>query len=178
MTAKRPFLDRVALRVWMIALTALAGFSLIQTLASAPPRHALSMETPEWPRSYRLHVEFSDKTGGVVRWGKEWSLPLRGAIAQDIAVEHPAEGPAILRVWSDGALVRGPEEIAALSSGGGVDFPSAGISFGKDVTARVQFAAQGPGTLFAVCSPLGNWEPGSKALFIRDGHWVYDIGWL
>lgn len=178
MTAKRRFLDRVALRVWMIVLTALAGFSLIQALASAPPRHALSMETPEWPRSYRLHVEFSDKTGGVVRWGKEWSLPLRGAIAQDIAVEHPAEGPAILRVWSDGALVRGPEEIAALSTGGGVDFPSAGISFGKDVTARVQFAAQGPGTLFAVCSPYGNWEPGSKALFIRDGHLVYDIGWL
>ncbi|MCX6863248.1 MAG: c-type cytochrome [Verrucomicrobia bacterium] len=178
MTAKRRFLDGVALRIWMPALAALAGLSLIQALASAPPRHALSLDTPEWPRSYRLHVEFTDKAGGVVRWGKDWSLPLSGSVAQDIAVEYPAEGPPILRVWSDGALVRGPEEIAALSTGGGVDFPSAGIAFGKDVSARVQFQAQGPGTLLAVCSPHGNWEPGSKALFIRDGHLVYDIGWL
>ncbi len=37
---------------------------------------------------------------------------------------------------------------------------------------------RGEGTLFSKCAPTGKWSPDAKALFIRGGRLVYDIGWL
>ena len=32
---------------------------------AAPPRDAIRPDAPEWPRNYRLHVEFSAPAGGA-----------------------------------------------------------------------------------------------------------------
>ncbi|MEZ5326072.1 MAG: DUF6797 domain-containing protein [Verrucomicrobiales bacterium] len=48
-----------------------------------------------------------------------------------------------------------------------------------DFTAYARFRSDGGrGTLFSKCAPEGKWAPDAKALFIRDGRLVYDIGWL
>ena len=149
--------------------------SLATAALAEIPRGALPVDAPEWPANYRLHL-----TGGSkVDFGGKLSLTLKAEDSpHDVAVEHPAEGPPLLRVWSAGKLVRGPEKVPALQSAIAADFPDADLDFGRDFTAMVSFEAEGDGTLFSVCSPDGKWSPGAKALFLRGGKLVYDIGWL
>ena len=45
-------------------------------------------------------------------------------------------------------------------------------------TASVRFQTTGEGTLFSKSAPDAKWSPNAKALFIRNGRLVYDIGWL
>ncbi len=144
------------------------------TARAAPPRDALPWDAPEWPLNYRLHVEGAAK----VRFSEDLTLTLEGQGPHDIAVEHPAQGSPVLRVWSGGKLWRGPEELPALATSGAKDFPGADPDLGADFTALVSFEGQGGGTLFSKCAASGKWSPGAKALFIRGGRLVYDIGWL
>ena len=58
------------------------------------------------------------------------------------------------------------------------DFPDAKLDLGGDFTAMAKFETGGGGTLFSKCAPKGKWSPDAKALFIRGGRLVYDIGWL
>jgi hypothetical protein len=98
------------------------------------------------------------------------SLPAPGP--HDIAVEHPAKVAPVLRVWSDGKLVRGPEEVPALAP------TDAKLDLGGDFTALGALEGRGGGTLFSMRAPEGKWSPDAKALLIRGGWLVYDIGWL
>ena len=141
---------------------------------AATPRDALPLDAPEWPLNYRLHLKGAAK----VKLCDELTLSLDAKGPHDIAVEHPAEGSPVLRVWSDGKLVRGPEEVPALAKTGAQDFPNAGLDLGVDFTAMAEFESTGQGTLFSMCAPTGKWSPDAKALFIRGGRLVYDIGWL
>jgi mono/diheme cytochrome c family protein len=153
-----------------LVLCLLASASL-----AASPRDTLPLDAPDWPSNYRLHLEGAAK----VRLGAGLSLDLDPAAApHDIAVEYPAEGPPLLRVWSGGKLVRGPEEVASLSKSPAAEFPDAGIDLGADFTAVASFETRDGGTLFAMCARTGNWSPSSKALYIEGGKLVYDIGWL
>ena len=140
-----------------------------QTLVAAPPRDAVLLDAPELPMNYRLHVEFSRADGGAVRLGKDLIVPLTKSVEHDIAVEHPAMGGPVWRVWSGGKLVRRPEEVRGLPQNGARDFPEAKLDFSADFTAVAKFDSIGSGTLFSKCPPIGKWAPGSKALFIRDG---------
>jgi len=45
-------------------------------------------------------------------------------------------------------------------------------------TASVRFQTKGEGTLISKSATDAKWAPNAKALFIRDGRLVYDIGWL
>ncbi|HBE22833.1 MAG TPA: cytochrome C oxidase Cbb3 [Verrucomicrobiales bacterium] len=159
-------------KLYMIAFARL----LIGTLLaqSVPPRDALALDAAQWPENYRLHLDGAAK----VRLADGLRLDLTNAGPHDIAVEHPAAGTPVLRVWSAGKLVRGPEDAVALANHGAKDFPDAKIDFGADFTSMVVFTSQGDGTLFSHCAPQGKWSPDAKALFLRDGHLVYDIGWL
>lgn len=145
---------------------------LLASLSTAAPREALPLDAPEWPLNYRLHLEGDAK----VKLSDELTLDVKGS--HDIAVEHPAKGAPVLRVWKAGKLVRGPEEVPALAKTGAKDFPDAGLDLGADFTAMAQFELNGEGTLFSMCAPTGKWSPDAKALFIRGGRLVYDIGWL
>ena len=143
----------------------------------AAPRDSVALDAAELPANFRLHVEFSGPSGGAVRLGK-MTVPLTNGVEHDVAVERPAKGAPVLRVWTGGKLMRGPEELATLATSGAVDYPNAKLDLGADFTAVVKFESKGNGTLFSKCAPTGKWEPDAKALFIRDGRLVYDIGWL
>ena len=151
---------------------------LVSILRAAPPRDSVPLDAPDLPHNFRIHVEFSSPAGGTLRLGKNTLVALEHAAAHDVALEHPTAGSPLLRVWSDGKLVRGPEELPGLAQTDTKDFPEAGLNLGGDFTAAVRFDSIGEGTLFSLCPPVGNWAPNAKALFIRDGHLVYDIGWL
>jgi hypothetical protein len=80
---------------------------------------------------------------------------------------------------ASGKLVRGPEDVPRWRKQGRRDFPDAGLDLGADFTAMAEFESTGQGTLFSMCAPTkGKWSPDAKALFIRGGRLVYDIGWL
>ncbi|WP_345781102.1 LamG-like jellyroll fold domain-containing protein, partial [Prosthecobacter sp.] len=138
------------------------------------PRDALPLDAPEWPMNYRIHLKGAAK----VTLSDDLTLSFDGAKPQDIAVEEPAEGAPLLRVWSGVKLVRGPEEVASLAKTGAMDFPEAKLDLGADFTAMATFESSGQGTLFSICAPTGKWSPAAKALFIRGGRLVYDIGWV
>ena len=150
----------------VLALTSLSS--------AAAPREALPLDAAEWPANFRLHLDGAAK----VRLAEGLTLTLDETGPHDVAVEHPANGVPVLRVWSGGKLVRGPEEVEALASTGAKDFPDAKLDLGADFTAMAVFEAGGDGTLFSKCAPAGKWAPDAKALFLRGGRLVYDIGWL
>lgn len=141
---------------------------------AAAPRDSLPLDAPEWPLNYRLHLDGAAK----VQLSDDLTLKLDPEGPHDIAVEHPADGAPVLRVWSGGKLVRGPEDVPTLAKTGAKDFVNAGLDLGADFTAMATFEASGEGTLFSKCAPRGKWSPDAKALFIRGGRLVYDIGWL
>ncbi len=149
-------------------------FLALPCLLTAAPRDALPLETEVWPQNFRLHLDGT----AAVRFTDQFTLDLKENTAHDVAVEHPEAGFPILRVWTGGKLVRGPEEVAALAGGGsGVEFPESKIDFGADFTAMVAFETRGAGTLFSKSAAAGNWSPNAKALFIKEGRLIYDIGW-
>ncbi len=155
------------------------AFALVTSLAvAAPPRDALPLDAPELPLNFRLHVEFSAPAGGALRLSKDFIVPLANGAEHDVAVEYPPKGPPILRAWSGGKLVRGPEEVSGFAQDGAQDFPDAKLDLGADFTAVAKFESNGSGTLFSKCAPTGKWSPAAKALFIRGGRLVYDIGWV
>lgn len=151
---------------------------LANVVVSAPPRDAFPLEAPVLPRNFRLHVELPGNEGARVRLGGGVVVPLVGGGEHDIAVEHPPGGAPVLRVWSGGVLARGPEEVAALARSGAQDFPEARVRLDSDVTVMARFTSTGGGTLFSKCPLSGDWAPNAKALFIRDGSLVFDVGWL
>jgi glucose/arabinose dehydrogenase len=153
----------------------LLAFFTLQSLAlAAAPRDSIPLDAPDWPLNYRLHLEGAAK----VKMSDDLTITLDTKGPHDIAVEHPAKGAPVLRVWSGGKLVRGPEEVSALEQTGAKDFPDARLDLGEDFTAMAEFESTGQGTLFSMCAPTGKWSPDAKALFIRGGRLVYDIGWL
>jgi hypothetical protein len=95
--------------------------SLIPCTIFAMPREAVPLDAPEWPADYRLHLEGAS----TVKLTKDLSLSFEKNGVHDIAVEHPATSAPVLRVWNDGKLVRGPEEVPTLLAAGAKNFPDA-----------------------------------------------------
>ena len=57
-------------------LRSLALFLVVPFASAAVPRDALPLDAPELPGNFRLHVEFSAPATGVVRLGKDFTVPL------------------------------------------------------------------------------------------------------
>ncbi|MFT5734413.1 MAG: glucose/arabinose dehydrogenase/cytochrome c553 [Planctomycetota bacterium] len=116
----------------------------------------------------------------------------------DVTYEHAAGGPAQASVWLNGVLVqddvalveRTPygfrEPLAGMSVGDGEarfaskpGVESQKIDWSADSFAvSARFRSRAGGTLFSKCPPSGKWVPNAKALFLRGGKLVYDIGWI
>lgn len=115
----------------------------------------------------------------------------------DVYYRHKQNERPVVSAWLNGKQIHDAvtlrertiygflrEEPGARSgtTGGGVRMArAAGNSFAfgtGDFTIAARFRTKGNGTLAAKCAPSGKWRPGSKALFLRGGRLVYDIGWV
>ena len=70
----------------------------------------------------------------------------------------------------------------SLAVGGGVRYARPApesFEFGSgEFTIAARFKTKAGGTIAAKCPASGEWKPNSKALFLRGGRLVYDIGWV
>ena len=147
---------------------------LVLPAHAAVPRDALPLDAPEWPVNYRLHLEGPAK----VRLSEEMSITLDAGGPHDIAVERPAQGDSVLRVWSGGKLTRGPEDLPVLAKTPAKEFPDADFDFGDDFTAMVAFESESDGALISMTEPSGKHSPATKSLVIRRGKLAYEVGKL
>ncbi|MEM1083091.1 MAG: DUF6797 domain-containing protein [Verrucomicrobiota bacterium] len=113
----------------------------------------------------------------------EIALPVGNARRVELAVEHLEGRPAHLRVWHEGKLVEAGHDLEGTMTRSGpfVATPEESrnrFRLDRDFTAIARFRTEHGGTLFAKALPEGEWVPDAKALFIRGGRLVYDIGWL
>jgi len=114
----------------------------------------------------------------------------------DVAFAHRMGSHPRVSVWTDDVLVRHDEEITEGSPRGFTtrvpgstaegeplavadDATSARADWGADHFAvDAVFKSNGRGTLLSKCPPEGVWVADAKALFLRGGRLVYDIGWV
>lgn len=117
----------------------------------------------------------------------------------DIVQSHQVGELPRVSVWLNDVLVQDDVEVAGHTPGGFLaPLPGTGRAGGDDAAlfvgdadeslacdfgspdfaVSVRFRGQGDGTLIAKCNPAGKWTPNAKALFLRGGRLVYDIGWV
>ncbi|QDV07214.1 hypothetical protein Poly30_27330 [Planctomycetes bacterium Poly30] len=116
----------------------------------------------------------------------------------DVTYEHAAGGPARVSVWLNDVLVQDDVSLEERTPYGFLDAlpgmvlgdgharfisepgePSQKLDWSAESFAvSARFRSRADGTLFSKCPPAGPWVPDAKALFLRGGRLVYDIGWI
>jgi glucose/arabinose dehydrogenase len=118
--------------------------------------------------------------------------------SMDIRYEHWAGESPHVSVWLNQQLVQ--DDVALdLPTEGGNPQPLPGLHTGdagawhlaadgtpaqitpwgeSDWAVAARFRTEDNGTLVSRCAPMGEWAPDAKALFLRGGRLVYDIGWV
>jgi hypothetical protein len=153
----------------------LIAFLALQSLTfAAAPRDSLPLDAKEWPQDYRLHLDGAAK----VKLSDDLIIALDAKGSHDIAVEYPAKGHPVIRVWNDGKLVRGPEDAPSLALNVAQDFPDAKLNFGADFTALATFKTLASGLIFSKYGVEKKGNAGGKALYIREGKLVYGVDGL
>ena len=136
--------------------------------------------------NFRLILEYDAKEASWLdlRDGHGLELPAGKARTVEIAYEHSGSAPAHLRTWVDGKAVIKSQDLDGTEMGGGFMVADAEMSdevlrMDRDFTAMVKFTVEEDGgTLISKSMPEGKWVKGGKALFVRNGELVYDIGFL
>ena len=127
--------------------------------------------------------------GPRIPLASEASGATRGWHVLDLAWDHDAGDPGHLRVWRDGTLQRDEEvPVAGIALAAGAQLglrastqpgeESQELDWGASCSVYARFRSEGSGTLVSKCPPEGDWVPDAKALFLRGGRLVYDIGWV
>lgn len=136
-----------------------------------------------------IHGQHTPDASAATKAG-QWQL-------LDIYYRHTQDARPVVSAWLNGKQIHDAvrlqsrtvygfraEEPLARSSGGGGDArhvraPNESFAFGTgEFTVEARFKTKGSGTLWSKCPPKGKWRPNSKALFLRGGKLVYDIGWV
>jgi hypothetical protein len=135
--------------------------------------------------NFRLVMEYGSTQAGRLVIGEDRKLNLpSGRHGLELVYEQLPRKAGIVRAKLDGEVVMEEELAAPLAQGTkGIHFESEDktLSLGGDFTAYVQFTASKDayGTLFSKCrAGKGAWSQDAKALFMRNGRLVYDIGWV
>ncbi|MEM7395123.1 MAG: family 16 glycoside hydrolase, partial [Verrucomicrobiota bacterium] len=119
--------------------------------------------------------------------------------SMDIKYVHLDDEEAKISVWLNGVQVQKDVVVTRptqygfrrsarrISSGGDGSNPrfvttveqAEKIRLGGDVfTVEGRFKTRGNGTIFSKCAYSGKWSEDAKAIFLRNGRLVYDIGWV
>jgi hypothetical protein len=122
--------------------------------------------------NFKFHLSYDAKklTKLLLSDGHSIALP-KGEHQLSIIYGHSEEGTLSIKALIDG----NPKEVS--QSGNNVS-KSSKPSFDRDFTIWAKFQTKAGGTIFANCAPKGKWSDGAKALLVRNGELVYDIGWL
>lgn len=144
------------------------------------------ISTAEAYSNFRLRLGYdADEPAKVILRGEHSvELPAGKGRNAEIAYEHCEGKPAHVRVWIDGMMVGKGKDLPGTRSAGGfltADRKSSDevLRLDRDFTAMVVFNSEkGGGTLISKTMPEGKWMKNAKALYLRGGVLVYDIGWL
>ncbi len=129
--------------------------------------------------NFRLHLSYEASEAANLKLHENLSLDLpTGSHRVELTYEHLEGKSAFVNAQLDGAVVFASHEIPQSVAGAGVETANDQIRCDQDYTVSVTFQTTGNGTLFSKCSSNEKWSPNAKALFLRGGHLVYDIGWL
>ncbi len=173
----------------------LPGYALdtVGELTISPGKGAGTDWQGELPPRFLASFEFtgaSDQAQAIVKYDGD---DLTRIAAEDawksvqIAVDTIA---GVRSVWVGGKPILEEEAFRPSSGESTSDAPAgelwrsapgeAGKEFdlGGEFTAAIRFRSDDGGTLLSKCAPEGKWTPDSKALFIKGGRLVYDIGWM
>ena len=139
----------------------------------------------------RLHFEYAAPAGSPpseLHVAPGLTVPLDASSAEwqsiDLASEQLPGKPGLVRVWRNGREVSRTEIPASSTRASGARYRSTleqarqELRFDRDFTVVARFRTTEGGTLVSMAPPEGPWAPNAKAVFIRNGRLVYDIGWL
>mgnify|MGYP003640099841 CR=1 FL=1 len=129
--------------------------------------------------NFRLHLAYEASVATKAKLHEHLSLDLpKGSHVVELTYEHLEGKSAFVSSRLDGAAQLQGHEIPQSIAGANFQTTDDRIRCDRDYTVAATFQTTGNGTLFSRCAPEGKWSPKAKALFIRGGHLVYDIGWL
>lgn len=143
--------------------------------------------TPKLPERYQVSFEFE-----AVGEPKEFSVFLDGVeLLKTKAGESPRKGRlainppgGVYSSWVDGKavaevkeLVLPKEEASATTWQAEARESREMHDWGGDFTVAAKFKTTKGGTIVSKCAARGKWSRGAKALFLKGGRLVYDIGW-
>ena len=128
--------------------------------------------------NFRLQLAYSSGTTGTLVLTEDYSATLpAGDHVLELVYEQQGTAPAQVRgtlgvsTHFEWKQENAPSDEAVFES----DDPA--LATDADFTISTTFSTKGSGTLFSKCAPEGKWSRNAKALFIRQGRLVYDIGW-
>ncbi|MFT5468333.1 MAG: mono/diheme cytochrome c family protein [Verrucomicrobiales bacterium] len=138
-----------------------------------------AVETPELA-NFRFYLDYESPNGAALRVGDLEIELAAGAHRLDLTYERAPGVTGMLGADLDGEQLL----VLELESGGGEllqttpEVAKADYRLAEDFTVAAQFTTTGKGTIFSKCRPEGKWEANAKALFVRGGKLVYDVGWV
>ncbi|QTN31100.1 cytochrome C oxidase Cbb3 [Akkermansiaceae bacterium] len=192
---KRRIEQILGLHFFLLAFPALAQETLPPT--SVPIEETMTpvfgegqisgrVEAAESYSNFRMVLDY-DSDGGsriLLGDGEAIKLPVGKGKKLEIAYEHCAGSKPHLRVGDGGKILGKGRDLGAVKVDGGSFIADAAQSddvlrLDADFTAMVAFnATEAGGTLFSKSMPAGKWVADAKALFVRNGNLVFDIGWV
>ena len=135
--------------------------------------------------NFRLVLEYGSPKEASLQIGESRKIALpEGRHSLEMTYEQLPGKTGLTRATLDGDVIL-EEKVSVQELTGDtnarLETKDQAIKLGGDYTAYVQFQASkgASGTLFSKCRP-GNspWSHDAKALFIKNGKLVYDIGWV
>lgn len=127
--------------------------------------------------NFRLVMEYERE--GVLKVGEDLRLLPPGAHQLELTYEHVSGVSRLYELFIDGERILkreggAPDDTFETTA----EFAKENYKLAEDFTVAAQFTTTGQGTIFSKCAPEGKWSQNAKALFIRGGKLVYDIGWV
>ncbi len=175
----------------LLSAAASAGIVSAQTVATTS-KPATETKIPIFKNGSRtshplanfwMRFDYKAKSTATLSIGeRNVELPA-GSHILDLKYEQLPETAGILSASLGGSELINESLPSPRETASGDQFVSTdkALHFGDDFTIYVRFRAEkdANGTLVSKCLPDGaKWVPDAKALFIRKGRLVYDIGWL
>jgi len=138
--------------------------------------------------NFRLILHYDAAEGAqpelMMRNDFELSLPPGKGREVEIAYEQVEARLARVRVWHEGKQAGEPRDVPGSARSGAAPFLAERqasrrtFRLDRNCTVMVRFADAERGTLVAKAPAKEKWAPDAKALFLRGGKIVFDIGWL